>query len=303
MRRITTLGLRSLYAGAVVLLLGGCAAAISQAPAGSSSVQAGAARAEDCFPFERLPQALQGRATDLLLNALDGEALYTIAADIKPMSSGFYSAQVTVAEPDLRDADQVRQILQAWTCGGEIEAAVHPFSAVYEGRRPLDAAVFNLPALRRMLAKHQAFFAPYGVSPSTDPMIALMAIEYDTTSARLRGYGYFFGYPDYAVDFFAAAADEQKATGGQVARDFIRLPTVRGEGRFVYAAPKGHEPNAEDLALRARVEQVFAEYEVRRARHITPGSSAGVLALVREWFDNGRGDVRPSNAATPGVRP
>ena len=167
---------------------------------------------------------------------------------------------------------------------------------MYEGRRPLDAAVFNLPALRRMLAEHQAFFGPFGVSPFTDPMVALMAIEYDTTSARLRGYGYFFGYPDYAVDFFAKAADEEKGSRTPVAREFISLPTMRGKGRFVYAAPTGHQLNADDLALRAGVEKVFADYQARRARHIREGSSAGVLALVREWFDNGRGDVRPSNA-------
>jgi hypothetical protein len=279
----------------------GCAAATSQTPLQQSrAADVGTpttARAEECFPFERLPQRLQSRASDLLLSALDGEALYTIAADIKSMSSGFYSAQVTVANPDLRDVDEIRQILQSWTCGGEIDAMVHPFAAVYEGKRPLDATVFNRPALRQMLARHQAFFAPYGLSPASNPAVALMAIEYDTTTARLRGYGYFFGYPDYAVDFFVRAADEEKATGAHVARDFVSLPTVRGDRRFVYAAPKGHSLNAEDRALRSEVEQVFAEYRARRARHIQRGSSAGVLALVREWFDDGRGDVRPSNAS------
>jgi hypothetical protein len=292
---------RSLLAVAVLFLCSGCAATTSQTPLPQPGAAAGrttTARAEDCFPFERLPQRLQGRASDLLLNALDGEALYTIAADIKPMSSGFYSTQVTVANPELREVDEIRQILRMWTCGDEIDAIVHPFSAVYEGKRPLDAAVFNRPALQRMMARQQAFFAPYGLSPSADPAVALMAIEYDTTTARLRGYGYFFGYPDYAVDFFVSAADEQKATDTHVPRDFISLPTVRGERRFVYAAPKGHSLNAEDLALRSATEKVFADYSARRARHITKDSSAGVLALVREWFDDGRGDVRPSNAST-----
>lgn len=34
------------------------------------------------------------RADALLFKALDGEALYTIAADLKPLSSGFVSMQI-----------------------------------------------------------------------------------------------------------------------------------------------------------------------------------------------------------------
>ena len=251
----------------------------------------------DCFPFERLPAALGKKARDLLLNALDGEALYTIASDIKPMSSGFYSTEIVVASPKLDDAEDVRQVLQTWTCGGELGASLHHFAAVYEGRRPLEGVVFNLPAVRRMLGAQAGFFAGYGISRSAEPLEALLAVEYDPSSARLRGYGYFFGYPDYAVDFFAAAADEQKKTGTLVPRDFLSLPTARGERRFVYATPKGHQENAADRALKARVDAVFTDYMARRARHVVNNDSSNVLALIREWFDDGRGVVRPSNAA------
>jgi hypothetical protein len=265
-------------------------------PAAPQATQTGAA-AGDCFPFERLPEGLRKKARDLLLNALDGEALYTIASDIKPMSSGFYSTNVVIASPNLEEAEDVRQVLQTWTCGGELAASLHHFAAVYEGRRPLEGVVFNLPAVRGMLDAHRDFFAGYGISRSADPLEALMAVEYDPSSARLRGYGYFFGYPDYAVDFFATAADEQKKTGTLVPRDFLSLPTARGERRFVYATPKGHQQNAADGALKARVDAVFADYMARRARHVTDNDSSNVLALVREWFDDGRGVVRPSNAA------
>jgi hypothetical protein len=44
------------------------------------------------------------------------------------------------------------------------------------------------------------------------------------------------------------------------------------------------------------VQPVFDEYLKRRARHIQNSSGAGVLSLVREWFDDGNGDVRPSHA-------
>jgi hypothetical protein len=243
-----------------------------------------------------LPEGLRPRARDLLLNALDGEALYTIASDIKPLSSGFSSTQVVTASPDLREVEEVRQVLQAWTCGGELAASLHHFAAVYEGRRPLEGVIFNLPAVRRLLETRTSFFGGYGISRSADPLEALMAVEYDSTSARLRGYGYFFGYPQYAVDFFVKAADEEKQTGTLVPRDFLSLPTARGGRRFVYATPKGHQPNDADRALKADVDRVFADYMARRARHIVAQDSSNVLALVREWFDDGRGVVKPSNA-------
>lgn len=282
---------------AVVLLASGCARSMPpQTQFRPAQVLTPGSRAADCFPFERLPEPLARRARDLLLTALDGEALYTIAADIKPMSSGFYSTQVTVSGPDLGEAEEVRQVLQAWTCGGELAASLHHFAAVYDGRRPLEGVVFNLHTVRRTFAAKAGFFAGYGISPSAEPLEALMAVEYDATSARLRGYGYFFGYPDYAIDFFVAAADEQKASGTFVARDFRSLPTARGERRFVYATPKEHQENEADRTLNAAVQGVFNDYMARRARHITNNDSSNVLRLVREWFDDGRGVVKPSNA-------
>ena len=279
-----------------LLVLAGCAAAVQTParPAPALQPPAGVA-ASDCFPFERLPERLRPRARDLLLSALDGEALYTIASDLKPMSSGFYSKQITIASPDLGEPEEVRQVLQAWTCGGEISAYLHHFAAVYEGRRFLEGVVFNLPATRQLLERRASFFAGYGITRSSDPLEALLAVEYDATSARLRGYGFFFGYPDYAVDFFVKADEEQKVTGTLVPRDFLSLPTARGERRFVYATPKGHQSNEADAALKADVDRIFADYMARRARHIAGDDSSNVLALVREWFDDGRGVVKPSN--------
>ena len=48
------------------------------------------------FYTSATPQSLRKRARDLLLNALDGEALYAIASDLKPMSSGDYSTDIAV---------------------------------------------------------------------------------------------------------------------------------------------------------------------------------------------------------------
>ena len=274
------------------VLAGALLSTTTPVPAAQVATRADAAA---CFPFETLAPALRARAETMLLRALDGEALYSIATDIKPMSSGVASARVRVDDPDLADAEELRQILRVWTCGGEISAHLHHFAAVYDGARPLEAMVVNHAALRRVLDERAAFFGRYGLSSSSDPMEVMMAVEYDRTSARFRGYGLLFGYPDHAVDFFVEAADTQAETGAFVERDFISLPTMRGTNYFVYAVPKGHVTVDEDRQLRERAEPVFTDYQARRTRHIRGDSAEGVLDLVREWFDNGTGDVRPSN--------
>ncbi len=266
---------------------------VGSAPAAQASARLEAAA---CFPFETLEPRLRARAETLLLRALDSEALYSIAADIKPTSSGVASARVRVDAPDLADVEDLRQIARAWTCGGEVSAHLHHFAAVYQGDRPVEMTVVNAPALRRLLDDRTAFFGRYALSASSEPMEVMLAVEYDRTSARFRGYGLLFGYPDHAIDFFVDAADAQAETGVFVERDFISLPTTRGTNHFVYAVPKGHQEHEADRRLRDRVEPVFADYQARRARHIRGDSAAGVLDLLREWFDDGTGDVRPSNA-------
>ena len=98
------------------------------------------------------------------------------------------------------------------------------------------------------------------------------------------------------MDFFVDAYRHQQATGEFVEHDGIWLPTFRSPMGFAYTHPKGQGRTDADCALADRVLPVFYEYIVRRNLHIHGDSAAGVLSLVREWFDDGTGDVRPSNA-------
>ena len=67
----------------------------------------------ECFPFEDLPAEQRKRAEELLLKALDGEALYTIVGGIKPMSSGFQSFQMTVRLPRIEPAEAEKIVQQS----------------------------------------------------------------------------------------------------------------------------------------------------------------------------------------------
>lgn len=122
------------------------------------------------------------------------------------------------------------------------------------------------------------------------------ASKYD----RHRGFGYLHGYPKYAVDFFVAAARHRDETGESVTRTFVRIPTFgRHVGGFVYAAPVDHVENEADRELRLRAEAVLNAYRLLRERYVGD-AKPGVVALLRDWFDDGAGFCSSVNARTDG---
>lgn len=283
----------------------------------------------ECFPFEKLSPEKRKTAEELLLKALDSEALYTIAGDLKPMSSGFASFEFATREvrgiseteagqlvskyPDeasrrdltkeeksrvtladnymkrrnaLAKMDETREILGHFRCGDRLYADVYHFSRAFEGKRFAEAVVFNRPALRDKINEKSVFFARFGVTANSHPLQALFAVEYDQTGARFGGYGYLFGYPDYAVSFFVNAADEEEFTGKFVERDFLSIPTFSSPtNRFVYAVPKGHAENDADRALKEKALKIFEEYKKRRAEYIGEGKK-GPAQMMRDWLGN-----------------
>ena len=254
---------------------------------------------DECFPFEQLPPSLQTRAEMLLLTALDREALYTIAADIKPMSSGFVSLSYPATEPPA-ELDELRQIFAAWTCTPELSAGLQVFHQTYDGVAYADGVVFHTPRVAGVVEQFSEVFAAIGVAGDDPAMVIVDAVDADPTNNRFRGYGHLFGYPAHAVDFFVEAEEQEAMTGEFVERDFIHIPTFEAdEGRFVYAVPKGHQENEDDAALRARAAPVLTRYKQLRAEAIGDGKP-GVLQLVRTWFDDGDGNCSPRHAV-PGA--
>lgn len=256
----------------------------------------GVARA-DCFPVERLPPALRARAEVLLLAALDGEALYTLVGSVKPMSSGWLSVNADLAKPDPQKLDDWRRIVATLRCGDDISAHLTAFARTYNGKRPLQGTLFNHAALRSMIERRAPFWNTLAISPESEPLESLLATEYAPADVRFRGYGYLFGFPSRAVDFFVAASKTQDADPAKklVPRDFLSVPTFAGDHRFVYAVAKGAPPESDDLLLLARCRPILREYKRRRALYIGPGKR-GVAPLLRDWFDNGRGRCSPSFA-------
>ncbi len=273
---------------------------------GASTAQASGVPRAECFPIERLAPALRPKAEEMLLKMLDSEALYTVVGGLKPMSSRFATYLIPVKTPDTATLEEARQILAVFRCGDAFHADILPFHRLQNDRRYLEAVIFYRPALERMIEGYHSFFAPYGITPRTHPMVVALAIEHDPDTSRNRGLGYLYGYPKYAVDFFVESADKQKETKTLVPRDFINIPTFsHATNRFTYAVPKGHRENEDDRRLRAQAARILSAYRERRARYIGE-NKPGVVALLRDWFDDGTGFCAPENArfydAAPAAR-
>jgi hypothetical protein len=251
----------------------------------------------ECFPVERLPADLRPLAEEMLLKMLDSEALYTLVGGLKPMSSAFVTFKIDTRRPDTAALERARQALSAVRCGDAYEADLIVFRRVGpDGTRYAEGVVFFVPAYRRMVARYADFWAPFGITPSAPPFVALTLLENDDTTARNRALGYLYGYPKPAVDFFVEAADEGKATDKLVPRDFRSIPTFSNPtNQFVYAVPKGTPETDEDRRLRADAARILTAYRARRARYVGEGRP-GVVALLRDWLDDGTGRCAPENA-------
>lgn len=90
----------------------------------------------------------------------------------------------------------------------------------------------------------------------------LALYEFEEKFDRFKAYGYLFGYPDHAVDFFVQAARIQDQGGDFVAREFYQVPVSNGkEGRFVYAVPKGYGSEEVDERLKGKAEVLLNRFK------------------------------------------
>lgn len=253
-----------------------------------------------CFSHDDAPPAVAALADRVLLEASDGEALYTLAHGLKPLSSGRSFTLQTAPAPNAAALDSLellRRALRVLDCG-DIGAFVHVFTAPSTSadsatRRAAEVVVFHRARVAEVVRTHTAFFATLAITPSADVREVLAAVENAPRDARWRGYGLLFGYPDEAVDFFVRAGVEGDSTRAIVPRDFRRIdtfrkfPAARDEpptlSSFVYAVPRGAPESSADRALREAAAPIYARYLRERARLVV-GDSAGALTLWREWL-------------------
>jgi hypothetical protein len=204
--------------------------------------------------------------------------------------SGVVEFRIPLESLDLTEIEETREAFRAWRCGDAFFADVHHFREPHGDRLYVEGAVWNLPALRELIDARPALFARYGLTRSAHPLEVVLAIEYDRTVARYQGYGYLYGYPEYAVEYFAEAETARERTEVRVERDFFSVPTFeRSSGAYAWAVPKGHVENEADRRILAKAKAVLDDYRGRRERYIGEGKP-GVVELLRDWFCDGRCD-------------
>jgi len=249
----------------------------------------------ECFPDYELTDADRARSEDLLRQMLDGEGLYTLVGGLKPVSGrNLFKLSFIPDYPDTPTAQFVaaaadlQRLVSVWRCGPDLGAYVFA-----DPRRASlsDTYLYNLPAYRRTITAHGAYFTRLGLTPAAHPAEAIIAIRQGEESNR--GMGYLFGYPDYAVDWYEDVhVPELKARGEWPDGDVVEIPTFEKmvwkrtnteHFRFSWAVPKGHVENDADRAIRATAARIFSAYTARRARYIGPGKP-GAFALLRNWF-------------------
>lgn len=236
----------------------------------------------------------------ILQYGLDHEALYTLLTDIKPMSSlvTFYyplanadSTKKTswdVVDRNKQGAylDKLYSVQQAVNKLNlpDLRFILVPYQSAQDSIRVIQLSVVRVSSLDSLLRAKESFFGQFGLVPGTDPVVVASVIENADIYERYRGYGYLFGYPDYAVDFFVDAAVESKKAKKVVPRNFFQIPVYAGDfGYFVYAYPKEHKPtSAVDSALYYRSTYVLEKYKGIRDHYINADSTLRGHQLLRE---------------------
>lgn len=208
-------------------------------------------------------------SSSLLRAATDHEALYTLAGGLKPMSTGIWSSSFRVDEPDLTELRHARAALaplrnQLWY------ADIQVFDNIHDGSRSAHAFIVHRAALSRMIERYNEFWSAWGITPCTHPAEIVAVVDRMPRPDRWRAYGYLFGYPAYAVDFFiqaSLAAQDGRDVGPGKDRQFIHIPTYAADtGRFTYAVPLDHTQSAADEAIAREAARILAAYTEQRDR-------------------------------------
>lgn len=220
-------------------------------------------------------------ADSILAYALDHEGLYSLLDTIKPISSvAFFSH--TIAKDNMHslmdyniatnklalDSISLYQRICIHLSNDKVKLVLVPFEQPYQGKRNMEIYAVNIQKFKSKITEYTSFFGQFGITPESDPAQVITIIEYEKKYDRWRGYGYLFGYPAYAVDFFVSAGQQLDSTGQFVKRDFFQIPVYAGaQGHFTYAIPQGHEPGVTDSLLYRNAMNVLSKYKALRNKY------------------------------------
>ena len=252
----------------------------------------------------RLSAQEKALADSFLLNGLDHEALYSILADLKPMSSmgsaftfGIgkdstdYDGQYQVVSLEKDSLQKVVQSIESWNkitqqlSFGNLRFVLVPFRRVWDGQRNFQLLVCRTDLIDQKLREHATFFGQWGFVPGTDVATLITAIEFEQKNDRYRAYGYLFGYPAHAVDFFVEASRSEEKNQEFVKRDFFQIPVYAGDkGYFTYAVPKGYQASKVDSSIYHQAKTVLENYRSLRKKYEKKSQGFRANRLVLDYW-------------------
>lgn len=169
----------------------------------------------------------------------------------------------------------------------QLEFVIVPFKQAWDGKRNLQILICRRDLLAKLFEDKSHFFGQWGFTKNSDISTLLTTIEFENRNDRYRGYGYFFGYPDHAVDFFVDASISQEQTEEFVERDFFHLPVAVGtSGYFTYAIPKGYVPNQIDSSIYRKATTALDYYKSAKGKYVTSESQIDALRLISDYWRN-----------------
>ncbi len=244
----------------------------------------------------------QTLADSMFAYALDHEAIYSLLDTLKPISSVSFLRYKIAADSNTAPGsknivpnDSLLHTLAAYQkichalSTGDWQFVLSPFARTDNGYRNIEIYVVRKSRFKQVLQQKSHFFGQWGFTPEADPGTVLSVIEYEQKYDRYRAYGYLFGYPDYAVDFFVDAAiqSDSDTSIGLVPRDFFAIPVwERPTGHFTYAMPKGHQPDETDSIIYRKAMLTLDRYKRERSRYINSQGGFNATALWLQWNKN-----------------
>ncbi|WP_378988533.1 hypothetical protein [Pedobacter lithocola] len=240
-------------------------------------------------------------ADTLIKKVLDNEGLFTVVSGLKPMSSvtELY-LKITTADTlrrgdrritdttseDLKKLKRYQQIVNSLNFG-DLKFMISPYRITQKDSRPIQITVNRRSLVDSLLKAEQSFFGQFGFVPGTSPEILVNTTEYEHKYNRFRAYGYLFGYPEHAVDFFTVASISNDKTGVFVKRDFFQIPVFSAiRGHFVYAVPQGYKPDEVDSTILNRAKFYLLQYEKVRKKFQRADGSVEYYKLLKKLIKN-----------------
>jgi hypothetical protein len=253
------------------------------------------------LPIRPWADTYQQHLLDSILQfGLDREALFTILGQLKPMSSviTFYypvanddstkrvSSTVLDRAKHGRYLDEIQAIHRLMNSLDfpDLKFIVVPYEHAQGNKRVVQISAVRISLLDSLLQKQESFFGQFGLVPGSDPNVVASVIENAGVYERYRGYGYLFGYPDHAVDFFVNAALEANTSGNFVSRHFFNIPAYAGEGYFVYANAADYTPTTVDSTIYYKGREVLTRYEKIRNQYMNPDSTIQAYQLLQDFY-------------------